>query len=291
MTGCFICPIHDRVVKNKSDFELGYLLVGSAISVGIVNDLWFVFSSSEQKDKFLDEAQKRFSVSVNYLIYNKDLSDCKNPVTIKKFFGIKKLAKKYDYIATIDCETKFYGHINIGELLGDIWNKGTYLNSNVSELGGRDVKKCIQALNLENSELLKQETENYTYSWWFNDIPVYDSKTINEFFLWIDENSYKETIYYTWECFDYLVYVIWLILTQNKQLNKFGIKSRDIIVESLWKTEIINKKKIEEMLGTHWTSRHTLHEGERIQVEFHLDRRDRSVKNFIGRKLAEFGLR
>ena len=60
MTGCFICPIHDRVVKNKSDFELGYLLVESAISAGIVNDLWFVFSSSKQKDKFSEEAQKRF---------------------------------------------------------------------------------------------------------------------------------------------------------------------------------------------------------------------------------------
>lgn len=291
MTGCFICPIHDRVIKNKSDFELGYLLVESAMLAGIVNNLWFVFSSFEQKEKFSNEAKKRFSLDINYIICDMDLSDCKNPVTIKKYFGLKELSDKYDYLATIDCETKFYGVINSGELLYSVWDNETFLNSNISKLGGRDVKKCVEALGLQNNQLLKAETDNYIYSWWFNDIPVYEGKTLNYFFEWIEKKGYQDAIYFNWECFDYLVYVIWLILEQNKHLKKYNIKSRDVIIESLWKWEIRNKKKIEDELGTHWTSRPQIMDGERIQVQFHLDRRDRTIKNFVGRKLGEYGLR
>lgn len=292
MEGVFICPIYDKVHGSSSDFEYGYQLFKSALDSEVNKDLFYIFSSNQQEDKFVNECKRRYKEVPNGLVYDVDLRDCKNPVSEKKFYGVQELANKYDYIAPIDCETVFLKKFHPGELMDEIWINKTYLNSNFSILGGEDVKKCISALGLEDNELLKSETNDYQLSCWFNEIPVYNSADVNEFFQWIKDNGYERIIYDNWSCFDYLVYITWRILSKGDHLNKISITTTDVLIESLWKPEIKNKQKIESDTHTHWTSRvDAMKNNNGMYLQFHIDRRDKDILHTIVRMWRERKLR
>lgn len=284
MKGCFICPIYD---KGK-DFEYGYHLIDTAIRYTDLNDLYFIFSTREHQDKFLGECQRRFGRVPGALIYEADMSDSKNPVTVKKFFGIRMLMDQYDYIATIDCECVFVRQTDAGKLMDEIWNENTYLACGRSVLGGRDLKNCIDALGLGDNELLKRETADCSCTWWFNEIPIYKSENLGDFFAWLDKDNLYDTVYYTWECFDYLVYVIWLLLYKDKHLKIYDYESHMGMIESLCHPNTPHKYRAERDFHTHWTSRRNLFPpNPRIHLKFHLDRQTpffKRVKRWILKK-------
>lgn len=281
MTGCFICPIYDQ----GRDFEFGYEFVESAVRNNLVNDLYFIFSSKQQQDKFILECEKRFHAQPNGLVLEKNLSDSKNPVTIKKFYGIKVLAERYNYIAAVDCECIFTKHMSAGTMLDNIWQAGTYLAANRSIKGADVVLRCAIALGLQHDPRIIEETNSFKYTWWFNEIPVYRTADIDSFFDWLEKNDYLRTIYYNWYCFDYLVYGIWMILEKNMKLKKYAIGNLTSIIEALWRPEIPCKMAIEKKVGTHWTARVNLgtRDNPNIYMQFHRDRRNTRFRQCFGR--------
>lgn len=285
MKGCFVCPIYDK----ENDFEFGYVMAESAKKNGIIKDLFFVFSSYDQQDKFLQTCRQRFDAVPGSMVLDSQLPNCKNPVTIKKFYGLYKLMDQYEYIATIDCESVFISDIPVGKVLDRVWQERSFLASNISSQGAAVVKKCAEAMGLVDNEVLISETGNFKYTWWFNDIPVYRTKDIREFFEWIKNDKKIDIIYNEFCCFDYLVYVIWLLLYKDGfHLKKYKVRDYVSIIESLWRPEKIGKVRIEKQLGTHWTSRVDLKTevNPKIYMQFHCDRRHKKFKNYFGRLYA-----
>jgi hypothetical protein len=282
MLGCFIVPIYDK----KNDFEYGYKLTESAIKYAAVDDLYFVFSTAEQEKKFLDECCRRFSVTPKGILCDKDMRVCKNPVSIKKYYAIRELKDKYDYIAAIDCECVFLKKTDSGLLMDTIWKEGTYLSCNKSKTGARDVRICLDALGLGENKLLIQETENKTVTWWFNEIPVYKSDTLDDFFNWLNSEGRYSIVYNEWSCFDYLVYVIWLILCKNKHLKVYDESADCGIIEELCNPKCKKKYTKEKKLGVHWSSRlYRFPANSKIYMIFHLDRQS-TLKQRIKRKMS-----
>lgn len=280
MTGCFICPIYDKGM----DFKYGYNLVESAIQFGLISNLYFVFSSVDQKNIFLDYCVKHYGNTPNALILEQNLSSFRNPVTIKKFFGLRSLMSQYDYISTIDCESVFTQEFEPGHLLDEIWQSESYLSANICIKGVEILRKCVETLCIERGELLERETKNYRFYWWFNEIPVYRSDTLNDFFQWLENNGRIERIYNDWNCFDYLVYVLWILAFKEKHLHKHRFPAMYGIIEELWEPEIPFKHAIERKMHTHWTSRTKLRNKENnIYIQFHLDRRHTRFKQYLGR--------
>lgn len=281
MTGCFICPIYDQ----GRDFEFGYEFVESAIKFDLENALYFVFSTQAQQNKFLSECQRRFRKSPQGLIFDRDLSDCQNPVSIKKFYAIYTLKNSFDYIAAVDCESILTRSFDVGQLFDEIWKTGSCFASNLSIIGAELVLKCAAALGVEKNENVIRETGQYKHTWWFNEIPVYCAKDIEPFFQWLEKNDRLKTIYHDWNCFDYLVYGLWEIAEKDLNVKRYRVKCINGIIEALWRPEIWNKVGIEKKLGTHWTSREDcLHPvNEQICLQFHRDRRHLRFRQYLRR--------
>lgn len=281
MTGCLICPIYDK----GRDFEFGYEFVKSAVEFHLEDSLYFVFSAQMQREKFLSECQRRFGREPHGLVFDRNLSDCQNPVTIKKFYALWKLSEDFDYLAAIDCECLCTRSFNVGEVFDEIWKTGSCFASNMSLVGSDDILKCAMALGVEYDSDIIRETDQYNYTWWFNDIPVYRGKDIAPFFQWIEQNNYWKIIYHNWHCFDYLVYGLWNICEKGMRIKRCNLKNVIGIIESLWKPEVRNKVRIEKEIGTHWTSRiDSYHpENRNICLQFHCDRRSLRLKQCLGR--------
>ena len=280
-TGCFICPIYDK----RRDFEFGYEFVESAVKYGLENDLYFVFSTDEQQNAFLAECEKRFGKQPKGLLFDRNLSDCKNPVSIKKFYGLYALADKYDYIATVDCECVFLPvSLTAGEMLENVWRAGTCFSANRSYAGADVMMKCAAALDLQNDEKILRETGGLCYTWWFNDIPVYLASDIAPFFQWLEEDDRFKKTYYDWNCFDHLVYGMWRILYRDQHIYRHKLIGISSIAEACWRPELPGKGRIERILGTHWTSRvDTSHVNAGIYMQFHRDRRNRRFISYFSR--------
>ena len=269
MTGAFVIPIYDK----RNDFEYGYKLTESAIKFSSVKDLFFIFSTLEQQNKFMKECDKRFGKRPSGILCDIDMSRCKNPVSIKKYYAINILKNRYDYIAAIDCECIFIQKTDNGALMDEIWNTDSYLACNKSKTGANDVKVSIEALGLQQNKLLLEETENQTITWWFNEIPVYKSSTLNEFFFWLNDEGRYNIVFENWSCFDYLVYVIWLVLYKDKHLKVYNFVADCGLIEDLCNPKCKTKYKKEKALGVHWTSRlYKMPANSNIHLVFHLDR-------------------
>ena len=181
--------------------------------------------------------------------------------------------KNYDYIATIDCESEFVRSFEPGEVMNDIWESQSFLTANKSSAKAQEItRRCAELIGLdaENSRV-RQETESYLYYWWFNEIPVYRTDTLSGFFSWLDENSRRESIFGNWCCFDYLVYVMWLIECRGCGLRKIDVTSSFGITEGLY--SLRGYEGFERKHNIHWTSRARVSDGDKnIVMRFHLDR-------------------
>ena len=184
--------------------------------------------------------------------------------------------RKYDYIATIDCESEFIRSFDPGKLMHDIWESESFLTANKCSAERPKffarTSSTLLGLNGENSRV-RQETEDYLYCWWFSEIPTYRTDTLSDFFSWLNENSRREAIFKNWECFDYLVYVMWLIEYRNFKLKKLDIIFPGNINESMWHCNEHEYEGFVRSHGLHWTSREKVEpEDNNVVMKFHLDR-------------------
>lgn len=265
----FICPLYDM----KNHFDLAFNLYKSKHDLGIQEDLYFIFSNGQQKEKFTKRIFEAFKEEISSLVLPQDQLHYKSKVSVKKFFALRALMDEYVYMACIDCESLFYKKVDFYSVFNEIWEKGTYLNGNLSPDGFYIMRACFRKLSkkLYNHPLMRKEFENYLYNLWFNEIPVYKCDNLTAFFDWLNTfnpNGWKNE----WCCFDYYIYVAYLILFENKHIRKFhDIVSNGGVMEYLSEHPLEEQISIINRLGAHWSSNKDATNDDTCLL-FHLDR-------------------
>ena len=181
------------------------------------NDIYIIFTNQHEYELF----KSITNVSYNYLIANNEVISKypNNIINIKKFFGLDNLIHQYDYIGIFDSETLFIRKFDSDIIYPNIFNK-KILKSNLSSYGFL-IKKSAEMMGVVNNEKLVNQTQNYTYYWWFNEICVYEQKTYLKFKKYLDSLSNIDQILNERDCFDYILYGIWLICFTDFNIKKY----------------------------------------------------------------------
>lgn len=275
MRGCLIVPIYDQ----GNDFNYGVRLYKSGLSYGVdVSRIYFVFSNEEQKDKFTELVNSAAGSIPQGIVLDKSWLAYGNQISVKKWYGCLALYKQYDVMAAIDCECEFYGYFNIDEVLTDVWEKETFLACNKSFFSKRVLRKSLDVIGLREKQLLYELTDNCSFYWWFNDIPVYLSDTFEEFWNWLLGKD-SISIFNDWSSFDYLVYVYWLTTEKNFKLRQYNYFAVRGVIADLYYCNMDKARAIEKEMGTHWTSREIEYNSHDIALRFHADRANEPMDN------------
>ena len=265
----FICPLYDM----RNHFDLAFNLFKSKHDLGIKEEIYYIFSNEEQKEKFRKRIFDAFNEEIDFLILPPKELPYKSKVVVKKFFALRSLMNQYEYLSLIDSESLFVKKVDYSKLFEEIWNDGTCLNCNISPDGFFILRQCFRTMSKElyYNKILRKEFENYKYNFWFNEIPVYKCDTLPKFFNWLDTfdaEGYKNE----WNCFEYYIYAAYLILFEGKHLRKFPeILSNGGVMEYLFERPIEEQRKILDTIGTHWSSNDKV-TNDKTCMLFHLDR-------------------
>jgi hypothetical protein len=178
------------------------------------NNLYFIFSNIQEYEIFLTSTNLNF----NSIIIPDTIDLTKNPINIKKFYGLNYLFdKNFDLIGVLDADIRFVNYFDSQIIYHEIANLG-YFKSNLSKYGGGIIKHIATKAQLDNNTKLINQTDNFTHYWWFNDICVYNKDLYLEFYNWlISLNNYHDIKNDFW-CFDYLLYSIWLIVYKDYKI-------------------------------------------------------------------------
>jgi len=231
-------------------------------------DLYFVFSNEEDSESF----KKVVSTGYKSLVLPESMRHYKNPITVKKYYGVAELMGKYDYIGVFDCEIKVVRPFYTDCIYSEIWNsKELKCNRCFPDVhGGALVRGNSNLMGLEGNENLKRETDNFEYYWWFNEICVYESAMSREFFDWLKANNLWEAVCDEYWCFDYVIFGIWLICFKGwkcKRLypdRKFGFGAIE--------HNQFNIGNVTEEFMSYMDSNMHPELYEHIKVQFHMDR-------------------
>jgi len=181
------------------------------------NDFYFVFSNIGEYELF----DSLTDIPYKYIIVNQELLSKypNNIINIKKFYGINEIIEEYDYVGVFDSETIFVKEFNSDLIYPKIFNDGV-LKSNISTTSWL-IKKSAELMGLVDNEILKEQTENYRYYWWFNEICVYEKNTFIEFMEYMNTHPNSQHILNDKDCFDYILYGIWLICFNGFTVKKY----------------------------------------------------------------------
>jgi hypothetical protein len=178
-----VIPIHPK------HYEYGKNIIKSLENDDCDADLFFVFTNDEDKNNFeyFDKKTKSIILS-DYL--NKDQIKMveKNGswVSIKKLVALEILYEDYEYIICIDSEIIFLQNKNFYEMMENTYEQKKILGTLVSEEGIINIiKNSSITKNLGDNNKIKEKTNNYMIYTWWNNVPVYKSEDINDFFDFI----------------------------------------------------------------------------------------------------------
>lgn len=260
-----ICPIFDM----REHFALGLDLLRSKMLFAEDVDLYYVFSFDEHYKKFdgmLSEEEKKAYL---FIMMPEEELKYKSQPTVKKLYAIRMLKDKYEYLIPIDSESKFIKKGDYRRLCEEIWECRTFLNANYSPHACIIQRRCFMTMGMYDNIKLVRETRYFNYNIWFNEIPVYKCDLLDEFFEFLD--SYSNTSWKNeWDCYDYYIFMAFLIIKKGYKLNRFNYESIGGAVEYLSQFSEKKQHEILERMGSHWTSSKT--KNKNTFMLFHLDR-------------------
>lgn len=218
----FIIPIYPPDYKYKKNI----LKTFKENKLNEQADLWFVFTNEDEAEEFGEYNKK--------IILDETLREFKNRgfINIKKFYAIKQLKDRYEYLIVLDSELEFIKNVNLKKICDEYFENKTLYGNQI--WGFQAIRKCeIEACckkyfrlhpNFSIIENLSQEGRNGGGYMWFNNLPIYKTSTVDEFFNVIDYE--KNITEFSWEDFDYYIYMYYLILYHNfkvEDLRMFGL--------------------------------------------------------------------
>lgn len=205
-----IVPIY----PNDYQYALNLL---NTFNIHSSNDLYFIFSNTEDYELF----QSKTDLPYKHIIVDEELilKYPKNIINIKKFYGMQEIIEQYDYVGIFDSETIFVKKFDTDEIYPKIFND-KILKSNISTTS-RLIRKSAELMGLVDNERLKEQTEDYRYYWWFNEICVYERESFIDFMKYIHSIPTSQAILNERDCFDYILYGIWLICFRDFSIKKY----------------------------------------------------------------------
>lgn len=223
------------------------------------HDVYFVFTNEQEYEAF----SKLSPYPFYGLILSGELRDCQSIVNVKKYYALNILVNRYDYIGVYDCETEIVKEVNLNYIYKDIYER-KILKCNISTFEHFPLEKnftqyLVSKLNITPNQELQKAIDS-KYYWWFNEIPVYESKSFKKFYKWFSQLENLKDIQNDYWCFDYMMYSIWLVVNENFKFTLFdtehiwgaveefrmNIDEKDILsntFKSYWDTNSINHSK------------------------------------------------
>jgi len=232
------------------------------------NDLYFIFSYPDDEVLF----RKNIEGQYNTLVLPQELVHYKNPITVKKLWGVSQLIDAYDYVGVFDAEIKIVKPFNTDEIYPEIFQtKELKCNACMPSVdGGAVVKNNSLTMGIAGNENLIRETENFKWYWWFNEICVYESATFDEFMTFLKNSGGLEIYYNEYWCFDYLLYGIWLLAFKNFKTKKF-FPDKKFGFGAIEHNQF-NVGNISDEFKSYMDSNMHPERHDHIKVQFHMDR-------------------
>lgn len=278
MKSCFVCPIY----MKERDYNYALELYNSKLKYNIEAPIFFVFSLESHMESFKQLFMEKFNKEYTEgIVVPEEGLKYKCQVTLKKFYGVKRLQSHFKYIAVIDCECLFIKHVNVDEQFKEIWNTKSFMTCNKSYLLQHLLKRCVKKLNLVNEKKIKKESENFLYNAWFNEIPVYNSEYTGAFFEWLGSKKYEDILNDNY-LVDYYVFLLYLMERERFKIKKINYWAPLGIMEDIRYTNKSNGELIEGLIGTHWSSNPKT-QNKKVFLLFHRDHitTDAAFKDFV----------
>jgi len=179
-------------------------------------DLYFIFTDQKDKDQFECDSKYGSLILTDFT----DLAVVEKTesfITIKKYYALSCLKKKYEYIACIDAEVKFIKTDGFYSIMRDVAESKTLFGSFLdTDNHGRTIvyKSLMSITPPEDHNNLAEISRLYSvYTWWSN-LPVYKSRHMDHFLSWIHfDNSTLER--FNWSVFDHMLYNFYCVLFHN----------------------------------------------------------------------------
>jgi len=208
MKSLFIIPTH------LPHFNYIYELIKSFEEYDLNADLLFVFTNENEKSQFLNTKYQSVVLPEKY----HHIDFYKGLIHLKKFYGLYESIKMgYKYAAVIDSESRFIKSINTFECMENFCNeKIVYAtpvrNPNITRL----TVSPFKFFNNEEKIKLSNITDNGINYFWFNNLPIYDLKVVDDFFNYISLDRYISIS--TDFDFDYTTYMYYALLYHDYKL-------------------------------------------------------------------------
>ena len=194
---CFICPTYPKRYKLAMN-----LLESFNKFLSKQADFYFVFSNNYDSELFGDYG---FKIVIPQDMIFKDKSSF---VIGKKFFAIDLLKSKYRFLITLDDDSIFFQSVDILHICQSFYNDKILLGNVTSD------KPRIRAIkDMSLNALRKHQLQpicNPGLYLWFNQLCIYDSYYIDDFFDKIQ--YYNRRTSFKFEEFDFYMYSFFLIL-------------------------------------------------------------------------------
>lgn len=245
-------------------------------------DLWLVFTTEEEK-KLYGEYEKSIVIPEN-----EHVSKGQGLVIIKKFRALKELAEQYKYIISIDAESVFVKELNLNNLCENYFQTGILYGNKIIEDGidrAENIKRECKKFFESHPNYEKLNTPLYL---WFNQLCIYDTDDLKQFFEIIDYAKFINKInFYT---FDYYLYMYYLILYRNFKIEDIEVKAfYGFLGENERKNCIFYSQKYKNLKFNLCTSEiyHELDQSE-ILLLCHLDRNGARLKSKLNDAKTRF---
>jgi hypothetical protein len=209
---CIIAPVH----PPKYDFVKNF--VESYNEHFDDGDLYLIFTNDVDRL----ELEKRFpNLKYKYIIHEGEQIVTPSPATEKKLCGARWIFDntEFNYVAMIDVDSVFFRNMDYDELFKNYINNKTIYGHTVNKDAGihKINESGLRFCKTEDYEKIKQLTRDFSVYSWFNDIPVIERKTFNEFCDYINFNENKKNLIQ--HDFDWLLYANFLLIKDYMTLN------------------------------------------------------------------------
>ena len=138
----------------------------------------------------------------------------KGIINIKKLYGIREIKGEYEYILVLDAESKFIKKGKLRSICEEYFNNKILYGNTVihDEIRNQQLLKIYTGCQslFKNPEQLIQYNK---YCLWFNQLCIYKTDTIEDFFnkTNMDKNIYNLSYFQ----FEYYIYMYYLIIYHN----------------------------------------------------------------------------
>ena len=222
---CFLMPIYPPHYNYAKYFIKSYF----HFNYDKQADLAFVFSNDSDKEKFYRVNGSGFFREV--VVSDEVLRESNGVINVKKMYALHELKNEYTFIIVFDAESIFVKELDVLALCQRFHEeKILYGNKTIADPKWiyDSSKKMLEGyMDLSDSVNLRLYTELYT---WYNQPCIYNTEYLKDFFeITKIHERYNEL---SVGSFDYMVFVLYLIVNQNYKIVDIGATSFWSFLES-----------------------------------------------------------